>query len=209
MSEAICATGNKVMNAYRTKAFGASILFLSCIAASMPIEETCQAKHMEMLQTGAVNYGEVLIDRSIDEVWPAIQQYYKWSDVHLKSQRKTIRGDKGEVGELVEIMKPGSSESVYAETVSIRPIETIDGGHRIANIVWKVYDKDVCFARYSDFGVREYQGKTIFFRSVYSELPLKSVIGIREEQAGGKLDSLVAGVTEAKAQIEAYIDTRK
>lgn len=159
----------------------------------------------EMLQTGLAVFGEVVIERPIEEVWAAVSAYYRWSPAHALGGRKTIKGEAGKAGEVVEILKAGAAEPVYAQTVRIRPPQTIYGAHKVGNIVFKVYDKDVSFSRSSDFGVREYNGKTILYRSVYLEEHPQSreFNRIRGEQLSGAQDHLP--MTEMREQIEEYL----
>ena len=156
-------------------------------------------------------YGEVVVDRPIEEVWAAVQEYHKWVPEHKLSQRKTIRGEPGRPGEVVEILKPGATEPIYSETVRIRPPQIIDGSHQVANIVWAVYDPEVSFSLFSDFGVREYNGKTIFYRSVYCSMPPSSedLLKTRQAQAEGKSDGLSEAMVVMREQIEEYLQGRQ
>lgn len=172
---------------------------------------SCSSRHKAMLQTGTVNYGETVIDRPIDEVWPTLPVFYRWNPVHSEGSRKTIRGEVGKVGEVVEIMKAGATEAVYTETVRIQPPRTIDGSHRSGHIVWKVYDKEGCFSRYSDFGVREYKGKTIFYRAMYGEHDPsgETYRKIRSDQEQGVPDRLDTDVIEMRTRMLDYLKQSK
>jgi hypothetical protein len=172
---------------------------------------SCASRHKAMLQTGTVNYGEIVIDRPIDEVWSTLPVFYRWNPVHSNGTRKTIRGEAGKAGEVVEIVKAGTTEAIYTETVRIQPPRTIDGAHRSGHIVWKVYDREGCFSRYSDFGVREYQGKTIFFRAMYGEHDPAGPTyrKIRSEQEQGVPDQLDADVIDMRTRMLEYLKQRE
>jgi len=159
-----------------------------------------------MLQTGVACHGEILIERRIEDVWRVIPEYYKWVPEHRLGSRRTIKGEPGRVGEVVEILKAGAEQPVYAETIRIRPLEIIEGTYKSANIVWKVYDRDVSFSRFSDFGVREYCGKTIFCRSMFDQwIPSsEQFVRSRRDLAEGR-DSLANAMPMLRDLIEEYL----
>lgn len=131
-----------------------------------------QIDHKAMLRTGVASYCEIVIDRPVESVWEALSRYYEWNQAHEMSDRTTLRGEPGQVGELVQIMLKSSPGGVlYAETVRIRPLQVIAGLYRAGNRVWKVYDEAISFSRFSDMGVKELTGRTIFQWSVYEEFP--------------------------------------
>lgn len=161
--------------------------------------------HKAMLQTGVVQYGEVLIAHPIEKVWDAMVRYHEWVPAHSMGRRVTIRGESGKVGEVVEVLKAGAADSVFVETVRIRPPQAVAGSRRTGNIVWKVYDAEVTFSRFSDFGVWEEAGQSVFCRSVYTELPATSeeLDRIRRDQAQGKPDELA--LEDIRVRMSAFI----
>lgn len=162
-----------------------------------------------MLRTGVVYYGEIIIDYPFEDVWAVLPEYHKWSETHVASRRTAISGPQGEVGELVEIVKPGADAPIYAETVRIRPPRPDTGRPRAANVVFKVYDQALSFSKFSDFGAREHAGRTILCRGLYLEISPSSdqFSKARRDQAAGKEDEVM--MQELKTQIEGCIARRK
>ena len=125
------------------------------------------------METGVVYYDELVIDRPVQEVFPALLHFSIWNPEHATAKHTLLKGKPGEVGEVFEVLKAYEGAKPYiAETVRIRPLTKISGPHLVGNVVWKVYPKEGC-AGYSfvDFGVREFNGKTLIYKSYYAQSP--------------------------------------
>jgi hypothetical protein len=194
-----------------TLALTAALLIYS-MPQSAAGQSNCRQNHKSMLQTGVVTYRETVIDRSIEEVWAVLPEYYKWSTNHENSKRRHIAGERGKVGEIVEItLRSAKDHPIYAETVRIRSPLSINGLPKAGNMAWKVYDKDVCFSRFSDFGVWEYDGKTVFSHSVYEEISPESdeSLVVHADPEVSNPNSRNEAIAALKRTIEEYIDKRE
>lgn len=177
--------------------------------SNQPLKNESPYDLKAMLQTGVVDYAELLIDRPVEAVWAVLPEYHQWSVPHRNSKRRTIKGEPGMVGETVEILKAGARDVVCVETLRIRPLAVVAGAYKAGNIAFKVYAHDYSFSRFSDLGVRECAGGTILHRWAYTQLdPVgEEFQRARRGHAEGK-DYLNEFNSAIKGLVEAFIDTR-
>ena len=71
----------------------AGLLFSASLTVNASGED-CDATRASLLETGVVEYDELIIDRPVDKVFPALLEFSKWNEQHTTAKHTLLRGTK-------------------------------------------------------------------------------------------------------------------
>ena len=141
------------------------LVILSSTALALDLSEdeagSCHQQRKSLLEQGAVSYSQTVINRAPREVWPELFKY-QWNPRFSDARVEHISGKPGQQGHTVLIDFSGNkSKPFYAKIIKVRAFK---------NVVWKIYPEKGCdFSIFQDFGLQEWDGKTLFHINVYSQ----------------------------------------
>ena len=159
------------------------ILVMSVLALSMPIfanEPTAKQKLKNLDRATVVLHDEIIINRAIEEVWPKLLRFPLWYFAGENIER--ISGEQDQLGYTLAI-----NNHLAHSIASVRPMKSV---------VWKTCVIASCDKKYNftDFMIREVNGKTLLSRSLYSQggfWPKTTVENFHSDQSYGKVPEMI------------------
>ena len=177
----------------RKAAFAITLMISTIMACAKEVNRDTQTQST-ITESSIVLYDDVIIDRSIEILWPELLDFVSWYFTGQHIER--IKGQPGQVGETLVV-----NNALRHEIISIRALK---------NIVWKTClitscEKDVVF---SNFLVEGVDGKSRLIRNVYSQgfWSEKFVAQYREDTSNGKIPNSVRKVSLA---FKEYVENKK
>ena len=182
-------------NCVRTSFFLVMFMVVSAAVSAKENSGNCQGDEITLKENLAL-YDEIIIDRTVKEVWAELLDFPIW--FFSGKGIKRIKGEPGEIGDILV------GHGTYTQIIGVRPLRSI---------VWKTSpaingkkasgDKDYVFF---DLRLEDVDGKTRFSKSYYSQgfWPEDMMQGFIKAQSEGKTSEFMRHISLA---FKAYLET--
>ena len=146
-----------------------------------------------------VLHHEIVIDRSVKEVWPHLFDLNKWNPLHIGSKIERVSGELNKEDEVY--LEYRKVDGQYISPVTVELAKVVD----FKKIVFKLYPPDNKERYYFvDFSLYEESGRTRFVFNGYAVL-LMSQEAFTKYPSSEQLDlSLVQMTQSLKAYVEGF-----
>ena len=165
-----------------------ALMFLSPYSFSEMTEGETD-KPMSAPTLNVALYDEIIIDRSLEEVWKELIDFPFW--FFSGEGIKRIEGKPGKMGDTA------LTENLYTEIIAVRPLQ---------NITWKASVKGSHDHVYFDLKVEDVKGRTRFSKHYYIQgfWPEKMLLDARQTPPKGELPDFLWHISLA---FKAYLET--